>query len=155
MSRINRRAVLCVLTGGIVAGAADLAYVLTLTAVRGGQSIRVLQSIASGVLGKAAFVGGARSAALGLLCHFAIASVAACVYFVLSRRYDALARRVVLGGSLFGLMLFVVMNYVVIPLSAAMTSAPSGWPLARSLLVHATLVGIPIAWFARLARSAS
>ena len=62
-----------------------LAAVVT-AAVRGISPDRVFQYIASGILGRAAFEGGAATIAFGLLLHFIVALGAASV-FVLARAW--------------------------------------------------------------------
>ena len=80
---------------------------------------RILQSIAAGLLGRASFQGGAATAALGLVLHFFIAFGIVGTYFVVARAVPALTRRPFLTGPLYGLVAYGVMNYVVVPLSAA------------------------------------
>ena len=108
----------------------------------------ILQSIASGLLGRAAFQGGWPTALLGLGLHFFIAFVIVLVYQVASRRAPSLTRRLWWWGPLYGIAVYVVMNYVVIPLSAASFRPPAPAVLANGLLIHVFGVGIPSAWFA-------
>ena len=132
--------------GGIIAGALDLAYALTFSALRGVPPMRILQAIASGLLGKPSFTGGATTAALGLLLHFLIAIAAAGVFYAASRRFDWLVRRAVVAGIVFGLCVYAVMNAIVLPLSAIpfkLTYAPLA--LVTDLLSHMFLFGVPIA----------
>jgi hypothetical protein len=64
-----------VLLGGLVAGTFDITYACTFWYLkRGVLPKRVLQSVASGLLGDASFTGGGRTAALGLVLHFFIAT---------------------------------------------------------------------------------
>lgn len=132
----------------LVAGALDLGYAIVVSAiVRGAAPTRVMQSVASGLLGKASFDGGIATAALGAALHFAIMAVAVLVFFAASRRWPVLARRFWLYGPIFGAAMFVVMNYVVVPLSAIgqVFHRP---PLlfAGELFSHVVFVGATIAW---------
>jgi hypothetical protein len=80
---------------------------------------RVFQSVAAGVLGlDASLAGGQRTAWLGLGLHYAIAFCFVVAYTVVATHIDALARRPLAFGALYGLLLYAVMNLVVIPLSA-------------------------------------
>ena len=113
--------------------------------------VRTLQSVASGLLGRAALQGGWGAAALGLFLHFTIAMGAATVYYCVSRKLNVLAERPWMSGVLFGALVYLFMNLVVVPLSAA----PFRIPLQiTGLSVHMFLVGLPIALsvghFARL-----
>lgn len=144
-----RQPVRAVLTGGLLAGALDITAALVVHGVRGASPLRVLQSIASGWLGVAAFQGGARTAALGLASHFFIATVAAWVYYLGSLRLPVLTQRPVASGALYGVAVFVVMTHVVLPLSNV-PRRPLGWGLAAIILaVHVVCVGWPIAWAVR------
>lgn len=139
-----------VVLGGLTAGVLDILDAFIVSGTRGVSPTRVLQYIASGVLGPAAFQGGALTAALGLALHFLIACSAAGVFFVLSRRLPLLIRRPIVSGIVFGLAVWAVMQYVVVPLSLVSSArgGPSPLMLANQLLIHALGVGLPIALFA-------
>ena len=74
-----------ILIGGAIAGACDITYAITFWAFRGVSATRVLQSVASGLLGKAAFKGGLATAPLGLVLHFFIAFSAATIFYFAAR----------------------------------------------------------------------
>jgi uncharacterized membrane protein YagU involved in acid resistance len=139
-----------VLAGGLLAGALDILYACLYWALKAGvPPTRIFQSVAAGVLGEASFRGGSASAALGLFLHFFIACCMALAYYLAARRWPVLVRRPVTLGVAYGLLLYVIMNYVVVPLSAAPGSGArdATW-IALTVAAHAFLVGLPIAWFA-------
>jgi hypothetical protein len=142
-----------ILLGGLVAGAFDITYAMVISYLRKGISpIRVLQSVASGWLGPASFEGGLPAAALGLASHFFIALTAAAVYVLAGRYLPMLVRQPVVCGAVYGFGIYVVMNYVVIPLSRVPPRpAPAFIVWATGLLVHMFLIGVPIALAARRA----
>lgn len=113
--------------------------------------IRIFQSIAAGLLGRAAaFQGGLGTAVLGACLHFFIAFAVVATYYVVSRRVRILTDRPVIFGLLYGVAVYVVMNRIVVPLSAAGGSGWPPWPvLVNGLLIHALGVGLPSALFAR------
>ena len=153
-SSINRFVVL----GGLIGGAFDICYAIIYSSLRGVAPERVLQSVASGLLGKEAFAGGLPTALLGLFLHFFIAVVAAFVFYAASRKLAWLVARPVTAGALFGGGMYVVMNFVVLPLSAVPFTrkyAPVG--VISELLVHMFLFGSSIALCVRggLRRSAA
>jgi uncharacterized membrane protein YagU involved in acid resistance len=154
ISTANRtQAFVYVLIGGLVVGTLDITYACVFWALKAGVSPqRIFQSVARGVLGAAAFSGGAATAALGLFLHFFIATMMSIAYYLVARRWTALVERPLLFGAVYGVVLWVVMNYIVIPLSAA-GGGGSGPPLwvTLSIIVHALLIGVPIALFARKA----
>ena len=140
--------------GGAAAGALDIIYACAFWAITAGVAPRrILQSVAAGLLGReAAVAGGNATAALGLILHFCIALTMATVYFVVARRWPLLWRRAWLMGAIYGLWLYVAMNYIVVPLSAAGGGGGPQNPVwvTLSVLVHVVLVGIPCALGARL-----
>jgi hypothetical protein len=134
--------------GGGVGGLLDIIYAIVLWGfILGGSPVGILQSIASGLLGKAAYDGGAATAVLGLALHFCIATCMALAYVLAAKRLPILTSRPILMGVLYGFVLFAVMNFVVVPLSAI------GWrpmkPLGafRALLPHILFVGPAIGYF--------
>jgi hypothetical protein len=147
-----RRVLLATLVGGLVAGALDIAYAFALYGLRGVPPSRILQSVASGLIGRMSYEGGAWSAGLGAVLHFTIAIVMAGAYTVASLRFPLLRAQAVACGGAYGLALFIVMNYVVVPLSLAIPKGPPPSPAYElGLVVHVALVGIPIALAARWA----
>jgi uncharacterized membrane protein YagU involved in acid resistance len=107
--------------------------------------VRILQSVASGLLGAAAFTGGAPTAVLGLFLHFFIALVAAAVYYIFSLRLTFLVRHPVPSGASYGVAVYLFMTYVVLPLSAV---AKRPFDLGAALImvgIHIVCVGLPIA----------
>ena len=109
-----------------------------------------LQFIASGLLGLAAFAGGIGSALLGLILHLVFSLVIAAVFMLAATRLPVLRRNLILGGLLYGVVVYFVMNFVVTPLSAA--PPPEGISLAviiEGIIGHALLVGLPLAVIAR------
>jgi hypothetical protein len=139
-------AVFAILVGGAIAGALDITYAIVFSAYRGVPPMRILQSVAGGLLGKAAFDGGAPVAALGLFLHFFIAFTIAAIFYFASRRIPFLSRRPVVSGILYGIGVYAVMNLVVLPLSAY--PPRKSFPLiviATGLLVHMFFIGVPIA----------
>jgi len=109
----------------------------------------MLQSVAAGLLGEASFEGGGATAALGLVLHYLIAVSMSVVYYLAARRWPLLRRRAVPCGAAYGLLLYAVMNYVVVPLSAAGPGSKDALWIALSIAARVFLVGIPIALFTR------
>ncbi len=136
-----------ILAGGIVGGTLDLLFAITFAGYNGIAPMRLLQTIASGVLGNGAYSGGGPAAALGLACHYGISFAWAALFAALAVRAPGLARRPVPSGLAFGIAVFLGMRLVVLPLSAY--PHPVGFrPLATLLdgLSHMLLFGLPIAW---------
>src|SRR3954471_17723499 len=86
------RAARAILWGGLLADLGDITFAFVMSGLRGVGPVRVLQSVASGLLGEAAKEGGLATAALGAVLHFLIAFVWATVYWVASRRLKLLVQ---------------------------------------------------------------
>jgi hypothetical protein len=139
-----------VLAGGAVAGTLDIVYACTRNAGFGKPGVWTLQSVASGWLGEAAFQGGMPAAMLGLASHYGIMLVIAAVYVLAGTRLAALRTHALACGALYGIAVYLFMNFVVIRLSAFPYDL--SYPLSRLLegfVSHTVLIGIPIALAAR------
>jgi hypothetical protein len=141
-----------VLLGGLVAGAFDITYACTFWYLkRGVMPRRIMQSVASGLLGDASPAGGWPTALLGLALHFCIASSMAVTYYVFARKWSELWEKPWTYGPLYGVLLYGIMNYIVVPLSAANPGSRDLTWVLLSIVVHALLIGTPCALFARKA----
>jgi hypothetical protein len=132
--------------GGLIAATLDIVYAFVFFGFRGVSALTILQSIASGVLGADAYRGGVMAALLGLVLHFVIMLIIAFLFLAAARRFAFLVHRPVIGGALFGVIVYGVMNFVVVPLSASPGEfrfdpvvVPAG------VLVHMLFIGVPIA----------
>lgn len=139
-----------VLIGGAIAGTLDITYAIGFSALRGVPPIRILQSVASGLLGAPAFSGGLPTAALGFVLHFFIAFSAAAIFYLASKRMLVLVRHPILAGLFYGFLIYAVMNLVVLPLSAYPRKVFFPLPvLVTGLFVHMFCIGLPISLAAR------
>jgi hypothetical protein len=137
-----------ILLGGLIAGTLDITAACVVSWLRAGVTpIRVLQSVASGLLGSASASGGPRTAVLGLALHFLIATVATAVFYFASRSLKFMVARPLISGLLYGTVVYAFMNFVVIPLSAVPRRGPP--PLSGriiGLLIIIFCIGLPIAF---------
>lgn len=135
-----------IVVGGLVGGALDLLFAVTFAGANGAAPARVFQTIASGLLGNAAFAGGNSVSALGVACHFGISLIWAALFAAVAWRFPGMARQPLLAGILFGAVVFLSMRLIVLPLSAyprPVTFKPLATVL--DLLSHMLLFGTPIA----------
>ena len=150
MTAVTARAARFVVLAGIAGATCDIVYAILYYGWRGIPAERILQTVASGLLGKAAYDGGWPAAALGLGCHYAIVIVAAALFHVVARRWAWPRNEPIAAGLVYGLGIYVVMNCVVLPLSAY--PFPMRFPLlttATGLLVHMVGVGLSISLITR------
>jgi hypothetical protein len=134
---------------GLLAGTLDIADAIVFYGLRGVSGVRILQGIAFALLGPRAFTLGIKSAILGLLLHFFIAITIAAIYLYASRKLP-LSHHPWLYGTLYGIAIYIVMNYIVLPLShIGLRPLPPLIPLINGVAALIFCVGIPIALVAR------
>jgi hypothetical protein len=111
---------------------------------QGVKPLRVLQSIAAGLLGMASFRGGWETGALGLALHFLIALIAAAAFYAASRRLPALVNHPWIAGVAYGLVVYGVMYWIVTPLSRLPRRPGTLTGTAIAVVTHLVCVGLPI-----------
>jgi len=105
-----------IICGGLIAGTLDIGAASLINWV---SPVLILHYIASGLLGTKAFTAGAAATYLGLILQWAMSILISAIYFRVTSRWPALRMRWQLGGLSAGIVIFLVMNFVVMPLSAA------------------------------------
>jgi uncharacterized membrane protein YagU involved in acid resistance len=101
---------------GLLAGTIDIGAA---SAINAAAPDRVLRAVASGLLGRGAAHGGAWVPVLGMILQCAMSIVIAGVFLAAAAKAPILLRRWIPAGIAYGVVIFFVMNYVVVPLSAA------------------------------------
>lgn len=115
------------------------------TLIQGNPFTLVWQYIASGALGNAAFEGGIATAFLGVVFHLIISFIIAGVFILSADRIPLLRRYAMAGALLYGFGVFIVMNLIVVPLSAAPPlPAPTTPWLIEAIVEHILGVGLPL-----------
>jgi hypothetical protein len=154
-SGLRPRAFEAIFYGGLTVGIFDFLFAMIFNTIRGAVPIRIFQYVASGLIGRRAFEGGWSTFAIGVLIHFLIAFTLATVYYIASLRLPALIHRALMWGMAYGVLVYAVMNFVVIPLSAAPKLRFSMVSAVGQLLAHIIVIGPLIAligrWSARKA----
>jgi len=142
-----------ILLGGLVVGILDMLFAFVFYGfILKIPYLRIFQGVAAGLLGRdAAIEGGVKTFVLGLVLHFIVATCIAAVYYVMTLFLPFLIRHAVACGLIYGLVAYLVMNYVVIPLSAIDVSKRTFnlSTILPAFIAHAFLVGLPIALLAR------
>ena len=145
------RTLLTIFWIGLVAGTLDIADALIFNAFRGFTPRMVFRFIASGLIGMKAAQSWPGSVALGIAIHFFIALFWTLIFYLLSRKLDFLTRRPVLGGLVYGAIVYLVMNYVALPLSRipprpAAVTIPA---LVNAVLAILLFIGLTISLLVR------
>jgi hypothetical protein len=145
-----------VFLGGLVVAIGDIIFATTLWfSWTASGLVQVFQTIAVGVLGKASYEGGVPVALLGAGLHLFMATLFVVAYTLVGRRRPSLLRKPFVYGPLYGVLMYVIMNFVVMPLSrvdAHPTWKHPDWILF-SVIAH-MVFGVICVLFARRALQA-
>ena len=145
----NSRSILtAILLGGLVAGTLDIGAAVLIS---GKDAAFICQVIASGLYGKASFAGGTGTMVTGFLLQELMGLIIAAVYVLASLRFPVLLQRWLVCGLLYGVVIYFVMNYAVVPLSAASGHQFPKFRLMSFLKNGAAMVafGLIVAWAAQ------
>jgi hypothetical protein len=137
----------------LIAGALDATDGVIFFGLHGLNPIQVLQFIASGLLGAAAFTGGLATAGVGVLVHFSITAVVAAIYILAGQRLSALRSQWRIFGPCYGAAVWAVMNLVVLPHSAVAQDPITTAAALNGIIGHALFIGLPIGYFANKAKA--
>ena len=131
----------------LVAGTLDIMLAVILSLVRGGAPADMLRFVASGPFPQATEWGPV-GAWLGLATHFTLMAIMAAIFVIAATRMPALTAKPIQWGVIYGLVTYVVMNLIVVPLRFPAAWPPKPLSIATQLFAHIILVGIPIALIA-------
>jgi hypothetical protein len=141
-TKIARR----VLAIGLFAGTLDIPDALIFNVLRGITPEMLLQYIASGLIGAASFHGGLVSTGLGLVLHYLIALGWTILFYIASREIAILTRRPILSGLIYGDVIYLVMNFVILPVSnvSRPKSTTTIAALVNGVLAVMLCIGLPV-----------
>jgi hypothetical protein len=131
----------------LVAGTLDILAAVLLSLIFGRGPMTMLRGVASGPFPPATGW-GAPGSVLGLAVHFTLMAIMVTIYMVAADRRPALRAKPLQWGVIYGLITYVAMNLVVVPLRFAGAFPPSLRGVLTQLFCHIVLVGIPIAYIA-------
>ena len=137
-----------IVTAGLVVGVLDISSAFVIWWHRGVGARRGLQGIAAGLLGGSAFDGGLVTAGLGLALHFFVAFVVVSVFYLASRRIQFLTIHPVVSGVLYGIGVYLVMYWFVLPTVFPTFRHRLGNDLL-AVAIHISLIGLPCALIVR------
>lgn len=142
------RILLAILFGGLSAGLMDLCAAMTINRL---PALTIGRAVATGLYGKASFKMGDEVGYLGVGLHFAMSLLIAAIYVLAAERIAAMRQNVLAAGLLYGVGVFLVMNYVVRPLSkAGISHYPNPTIFAENLvamLIFGVFVAYADRWF--------
>jgi len=141
----SSRALPAIFWAGLTCGVMDISAAFITWWPKGIAPSRILKGISSGLLGPDAYSGGAGIATLGLAFHFFIAFSAATVFYLASRKLAFMTRRPVLSGISYGVAVYLVMYWIVMPLSRYRHRPFTVSSTIIAIVTHMICVGLPIA----------
>jgi len=146
----DRSAFPTIVLAAFLAGLLDLVLAIIVYSVLLDKTtaVKILQSVASGAFGKAAYEGGIKMAALGVVFHFAISFMFTLFYFFIYPRLVFLRQHGVISGIVYGIFIWIVMNLIVLPIafSGLLPMEPGSTIIGVSIIILG--VGLPIALIA-------
>jgi hypothetical protein len=147
---VAARPVPWLLLAAVGAAVLDLGFAVLFWTAEGVPAIRILQSISSWLLGRAAFEGGIATAVLGTLLYVALMWALALFYRGLSRSFPRLVHQPVRFGLAYGALMYGLVFHIAVPLftAAGPASQRPDW-IAACVVAYMVLVGLPCAWAAR------
>ena len=137
-----------ILTAGLVVGVLDISSAFVIWWQRGVGARHGLQGIAAGLLGSNSYDGGLVTASLGLALHFFVAFVVVSIFYLASRKIEFLTRHPVVSGVLYGIGVYMVMYWLVLP-TAFPTFRHRLWNELLAVAIHISLIGLPCALIVR------
>jgi hypothetical protein len=111
----GRTASRAILAGGFIAGTIDI---FAASLISRFDPLLILRFVAGGVLGPAALQGGISASVLGLILQWAMSLLIAAIFVLAALRLRWLTTLPIVAGLAYGVVIYFVMNYVVVPLSA-------------------------------------
>ena len=137
-----------ILTAGLVVGVLDISSAFIIWWQRGVGARRGLQGIAAGLLGASSFDGGLVTAGFGLALHFFVAFVVVTIFYLASRKIEFLVIHPVVAGVLYGIGVYIVMYWFVLPTAFPTFRHRMGNDLL-AIAIHISLIGLPCALIVR------
>jgi uncharacterized membrane protein YagU involved in acid resistance len=139
-----------ILLAGLVAGTLDISIALIQYYMQTGKDpANVLRYIASGVCGNKAFTGGNSMASIGLLLHYIIAFIWTIIFFLIYPKIPALKKNVAATAIGYGLLVGLLMNFIILPLSAVPPFHVELSKLIRAIVILIIAIGFPVSFFAK------
>ncbi len=135
-----------IITGTAISGSLDILSAFIFSGMSGVSPGMVLRYVASGPFGDAMRKGGAPEAALGLCVHYALMAIMVTVFTLAMRRLDVLRRHPLVGGMVYGFIIYLVMYWIVTPARFGMYPKITPWGVGNALFSHLLCVGLSMGY---------
>jgi hypothetical protein len=131
-----------------VCGTLDILLAVLLSTIYGKGPAAMLRFVASGPF-PGATEWGAAGSGIGLATHFTLMAIMVTAFMLAARQWPALLDRPVVAAIGYGLITYVAMNLIVVPLRFDTPLPPSTRSIVTQLFAHLVLVGLPTVFIAR------
>ena len=136
--------------GTLLSGTLDLLSAFAFSAMNGATPDRVMAGVAAGPFGDAVREQGAAAVLLGTAVHYTIMTIMVSVFVLAARRLPALRRQWIAAGIVYGVLLYLLMYWLVLPMRwPAIHPRTDLWTIGNALFSHIICVGLPMAWWTR------
>jgi len=147
---LMNKKVTVILTTGLLAGVLDGLGAIANYSLKGGKNPEVIfKFIASGVFGKSAMAGGLEMILSGVIFHLCIAIIWTALFFTLYQRFKINKVNWALAGVVYGIVVWIGMNGIVLPLSNTNPLPHSASNIAIGIIILMLCIGLPISNSAR------
>jgi len=137
-----------ILAAVVVSGTLDILSAFVFSGMKGVGPGQVLRYVASGPFGDSMRDGGSAAAVIGLGVHYALMAIMVSVFFLVASRVEIVRRRWVLSGPFYGILIYLVMYWVVVPTRFGTVPKTDLWSVGNALFSHIVCVGLPMAFIA-------
>jgi|SRR5882724_5746645 len=144
MNDMQRTAFKAILWGGLVAGTIDIFAASLISQL---SPLLIMRFIAAGLLGRDVIKGGLDISLIGLLLQWLMGLIIATFYVLAARHLTWMNRDWRLTGLAYGVVVFFMMNYVVLPLSALHRVPPFEWQGFIENMLAMLVFGLIVAGF--------
>ena len=131
-----------------VAGTLDILSAFVFGGIKGVGPGQILRYVASGPFGNSMSDGGLAAAAIGLGVHYALMAIMVSLFFLVASRVDLVRRQWILSGSLYGILIYLIMYWIVVPTRFGTIPKTDLWSIGNALFSHIVCVGLPMAFIA-------
>jgi hypothetical protein len=132
---------------GLIVGTLDiLSAIVDYYIATGKGPANIFKYIASAILDKQAFSGGTGIIVLGLLLHYLIAFLFTILFVALYRNVKFMSGNKLIVGICYGVLIGVIMNFIVVPLSLTPKMPYQGLKVVKAFLILICMIGLPLAF---------
>jgi hypothetical protein len=145
MFRDHSRAIFAAIA---VSGTLDILSAFVFGSIKGVGPGQILRYVASGPFGDSMREGALGAAVIGLGVHYTLMAIMVLLFFLIASRAEIVRRQWLLSGPLYGIVIYLAMYWVVVPMRFGSMPKTDMWSVGNALFSHIVCVGLPMAYIA-------